>query len=310
MARPTGLKVIENKYCYNVWEAYMEDGSEAFSSVEKEFSQRRDVELYHLCGIYDRAGLPVETVEPDYRPGSAEQPYKVLTRAFSDEVYSGVAAGKAVLVAGGYCNYAPAILGGLQRAVGTDKRLGVIWVDAHSDNQIVEDFDEPIRLVGVPVSTMLGQTLPGYRKEVCGLEKPLDGRNMIISDARITLEDEEANMRSASVVRLTGEQFEDPATWQAAVQSLAERVDHIYFSVDVDILKPEYIPAYEVLSPGGHDIEKVMENIGVVMDTGKVNVMSVFCVDFDHYENGGEWTYLSGMKVIASALSRWSETPE
>ena len=65
MARPNGLKVIENKYCYNVWEAFMEDGREAFSSVEKEFSQKRDVDLYHLCGVYNRAGLPVETVEPD-----------------------------------------------------------------------------------------------------------------------------------------------------------------------------------------------------------------------------------------------------
>ena len=71
MARPNGLKVIENKYCYNVWEAFMEDGREAFSSVEKEFSQKRDVDLYHLCGVYNSAGLPVETVEPDYSPAKS-----------------------------------------------------------------------------------------------------------------------------------------------------------------------------------------------------------------------------------------------
>lgn len=302
------LKVIECKYCYNVWQAQMQDGKPAFSSAVKEFSQRRDVDLYHLCGVYHTAGVPFDIHEVDYENYREYEPYAGITRDFSDAVCKGVQENKAVLVAGGYCNYAPAVAGGLQRAIGEDKTIGLIWIDAHSDNQIVEDFDEPIRLVGVPISSMVGQTLPEYRSEVCGLNRPLDGSNIIISDARITLADEEENMKNAGIVRLSRNDFDDPKVWKEAVNDLASRVDAIYLSVDADILKPQYLPAYETFEPGGHEIETVMANIASVMETGKVNVFSVFCVDFDHYERGGEYTYLNGMKLIASGLQSWKHT--
>lgn len=303
------LKIIECKYCYNVWQVQMKDGVPVFSSSLKEFSQRRDVELYHLCGLYHTAGVPFEIHQIDYGNYHTCEPYVGITRSFSDAVFKGIKENKAVLVAGGYCNYAPAIAGGLQRAIGEDKEIGLIWIDAHSDNQIVEDFNEPIRLVGVPISSIVGQTLPQYRQKVCGLNRPLKGHNIIISDARITLDDEETNMKSANIVRLNRNDFDNPNIWKTAVNDLADRVDVIYLSVDVDILKPQYLPAYETFEPGGHDIETVMNNISTVMDTGKVCVFSMFCVDFDHYERGGEYTYLNGMKLIASGLQSWKRTP-
>ena len=305
MADLTALKVIECGYCYNVWEASIKDGKEILSGTAKKFAKRTDVDLYHLCGVYHTAKVPYEIY--DIGSGSKPSPESIDTiiRDFSDAVYKGVSKEQGVLIAGGYCNYAPAILGGLQRALGKDKKIGVVWIDAHADNQIVEDFDEPIRLVGVPVTTFLGQTLPGYRQTTCGLEDPIDGCNVIISDARITLKDEEENMQSAEIVRLTSEEFADAEKWRSAVEALAARVDSIYLSVDIDILKPAYIPAYEVVSPGGHDIEVVMRNIAAVMNTGKVNVFSLFCVNFDHNEQGGEWTAFNGMKLIASGLHHW-----
>lgn len=307
MTNLESLKIIECKYCYAVWEAFIKDGKESFSSSAKEFTQRRDVDLYHECGVYHTAGVPFIIEELEFDQFSGKAPYAAITRSVSDAVCEGVLNGQGILMAGGYCNYAPAIIGGLQRAVGIDKKIGVVWIDAHSDNQIVENFTEPIRLVGVPVTTFLGQTLPGYRKDVCGLEVPIDGRNMIISDARITLSDEDENLRSANVVRLTSNDFENSEKWKTEIEALAERVDTIYLSVDADILKPEYIPAYEVVSPGGHNIDRVMQNIAIVMSTGKVNAFSVFCVDFDHYDQGGEWTYLTGMKLIASGLHNWKQ---
>ncbi len=89
---------------------------------------------------------------------------------------------------------------------------------------------------------------------------------------------------------------------------LAGRTDTIYLSVDADILQSQYVPAYEREIPGGHSIDVVMRNISAVMATGKVNVFSVFCVDFDHYDRQGEYTYLSGMKLIASRLAGWTHT--
>lgn len=90
---------------------------------------------------------------------------------------------------------------------------------------------------------------------------------------------------------------------------MTSRVDVLYLSVDIDILKSEYIPAYAKTVPGGHDIETVMRNIRIVMNTGKVAAYSMFCVDFDHYEQNGEWMYRNGMKLIAAGLENWKEIP-
>ena len=299
------LKVIQCKYRDTSWAACLAGGKEHFTADVEEFSQRREVDLYNLCGVYGTAGVPYEVHDIDYENYPEYEPFEAITREFSDAVCSGVQEDKAVLIAGGYCNYAPAIAGGLQRAVGEDKKIGVVWIDAHSDNQRLEDYNEPVRLVAVPVSVMTGQTLPGYRSGICGLNRPLDGHNILISDARDTLEDEEANMRSASITRLRSSDFDDPAIWKSSVEALADRIDTIYLAVDADILDSHFIPAYEYEIPGGHHIDTVMNNIAAVMATGKVNVFSVGCVDFDHYERGGEYTYLSGMKLIASGLQSW-----
>lgn len=304
------LKVIQCKYCYAGWAASLIGGREVFTSSVKEFCQRREVDLYNLCGVYGTAGVPYEIHNIDYENYKQYEPFEGITRDYSDAVCKGVSENKGVLIAGGYCNYAPAIVGGLQRAVGEDKKIGVVWIDAHSDNQRLEDYDEPVRLVAVPMSTMVGQTLPEYRSNICGLKRPLDGRNILISDARDTLADEEANMRNASITRLQSSAFDDPEAWKKAVQALADRVDAIYLAVDADILDFQFIPAYEYEIPGGHHIDTVMNNIAAVMATGKVSVFSVACIDFDHYERGGEYTYLSGMKLIASGLQGWKEMPE
>ena len=52
---------------------------------------------------------------------------------------------------------------------------------------------------------------------------------------------------------------------------------------------------------------KVMENVRIVMDTGKVAAFSCFCVDFDKYDQGGDVTYLNGMRVIGAGLEAWGE---
>jgi len=309
MAKLDGLSVIECKYCYNRWR--VDPSTTPFTVIAevKEFSQPRDVDLYHLCGVYGKAGVPVNVSEVDYEKYREYDPCTGVTRNFSDAVCDAVKAGKGVCVPGGYCLYAPAIVGGIQRAVGADKKIGVVWIDAHSDNRIIETSSEPVRFVGIPVSSMVGQTYEEWRKKACGLEVPCEGKNVLVSDARMNDEVCNKNMRDAGILHVNSAGFDDEAAWRKAVRELADRVDVLYLSVDVDILDPEYVPAYDKVVPDGHDIDTVMRNIRIVMETKKVLAYSLFCVDFDHYEKGGEWTYLNGMKLLAAGLESWEETP-
>lgn len=305
-----GLSVIENGHCYNRWRMEKtEDGMKVISAM-KRFSKPRDVDLYHLCGVYSKAGVPVEITEIDYGKYDQDEPYVGVMKNYSDEVCKGVREGKAVLIPTGYCSYAPAIAGGIQRAIGCDKKIGVVWIDAHADNRIMENTaDVPVRFVGIPVSAMVGQTMEEWRISACGLKVPCSGENILASDLRMKDPEFEQNLLDAGIVPLNSQGFADDAVWEKAVRELAGRVDAIYLSVDADILKAEYIPAYDKYVPGGHSIERVMKNIRTVMETDKVAAYSVFCIDFDHYEQNGEWTYLSGMKLIAAGLDSWKKIP-
>ncbi|WP_338149005.1 arginase family protein [Dysosmobacter acutus] len=187
--------------------------------------------------------------------------------------------------------------------------MGLIWVDAHADNRIVETSSTPVRMVGVRLSMMAGQTLPNFRKEICGLHLPIKGEHIIASDFRIMDEPTAEALCNANILRLEASVFEDAAAWERAVKKLASEVDVIYLSVDADILKAKYIPAYEKAVPYGHDLDVVMRNIRIVMETGKIVAYSVFCIDFDHYDRGGNYTYLNGMQLVTAGLSNWEKIP-
>lgn len=308
MKKPKGLTVVECdcRECY--WRLDRKGkGFEIFDPVSK-YEQRRDVDVYHLCGVYSRMGVPIDVREIDYGQYQQYRPSDGIPRNFSDLVYEAVKNGNAALVPAGFCMYAPAVAGGVQRAVGKDKKLGLVWIDAHSDNRIAEER-ESTTFVGIPVSTMAGQTCEKWRKESCGLEVPLEGKNMLLSDIRICDEEGLRNIENAGISILTSSDFENPEVWDKAIAELAARVDAIYLSVDMDILRYEYTPAYIKHVPGGHSIERVMRNVRTVTATGKVAAFSLFCADFDRYQNQGEWTYFNAMKIIAAGLESWKQVP-
>lgn len=88
---------------------------------------------------------------------------------------------------------------------------------------------------------------------------------------------------------------------------LADQTDLLYLSVDADILAAEWIPAYAKYVPDGHSLETVKQNVQIVMETGKVIAFSLFCVDFDRYDMGGEKTYSSGKEILEAGLTSWKQ---
>lgn len=301
-----GLTILECPFCYNAWSAQYQEGHLTYQSSVKKLEKPRDVELYHKSGVYELANAPVDVHELE-DPAKGEEACVSITRQVSGKVCEALKAGNGAVLNGGYCNYAPAVAGGIQRALGKDAKIGVIWIDAHADGNILEKRDRALRLVAVPVSTMLGETMESYRREVCGLEKPIDGERMLAGDVRFMDEEEAAMFERKGACHVDASVFENPILWEKEVRKMADHCEVIYLSVDADILKADFVPAYEKRVPGGHDVDVVMRNIRTVMKTGKVCAFSLFCVDFDHYERGGMRTYFSGMELLESALESWKQ---
>ena len=178
-------------------------------------------------------------------------------------------------------------------------------MDAHADNRILEKKNGPLRLVSVPMAVLAGQTMPEFRRQICGLERPIDGRDILASDIRIMDESCAQNLIDAGVRRLDASQFEQEEVWRQAVEALAGQVDALYLSIDADILKPERIPGYEKAVPYGHDLETVARNIRIVMETGKVWAVSAFCFDFDKGGEADRQNRQSGLALVSAALESW-----
>jgi Arginase/agmatinase/formimionoglutamate hydrolase, arginase family len=302
------LRVIEVPYCYNKWRVDPNCEPYKITAEIKRFIGPRDVDLYHKENLYSKANVPYAVDEIDHNDRNEMNPCFSLCRSISDIVCNSNENGESVLIANGYCLFAPAIAGGVQRAAGENKTIGVVWIDAHADNMVIEESMEETRFVGLPVSGMLGQTYEYWRKDICGLKKPIEGAHLLIGDTRANEGEMDHTMEKAGVIHVSHDQFACCNIWQKKVNDFAKDVDAIYLSVDVDILNKKYIPAYEKEVENGHDIETVMQNIHAVMNTGKVNAFSMFCLDFDHYEHGGKETYRNGMKLISSGLEAWKNT--
>lgn len=305
MSKPARLTVVECPYCYAGWTAEAQQGETVFRSSLRECVYPQAADLYRQEGIYQKAGFSPEFCRIDAQAWSQYPPHEGLTRAFAQAVRQGLEKGDGALLAGGYCNYAPAVLGGMAQALGPEQRLGLVWMDAHADNRILEKQKGPLRLVSLPMAALTGQTMPEFRRQVCGLERPIEGRNILASDIRIMDESCAQNLIDAGVKRLDASQFDREEVWRQAVEELAGRVDALYLSVDADILKPELIPAYEKPVPYGHDLETVARNIRIVMETGKVRVFSAFCFDFDKGGEEDRQNHRSGLALVSAALESW-----
>jgi len=311
MKKLTGLSIVECPYGEVTWKVDKEspDFPNKILSELEILPRPRETDDYQLCGVYYKAGVPFHTRQIVYKPLPGEEVYESITREFSNVCCEELGTGNALLVAGGYCTFSPGIVGGIQRAIGRNKKIGIVWLDAHGDIFTPEDakFSKG-SVAGLPLSTLTGLGFQHWR-DVVGLEQPCDGRNVILADYRKSDTIEDAHISEARIVCLKTDEFKDSVKWKKAVNAMVAQVDVIYLQVDADILHPDHVPAYIYTVTEGNDVETVKRNIKTVMDTGKVLVFSMMCVCFDTPREGKDLTYLNGMRMVGAGLEHWKECP-
>ena len=152
----------------------------------------RALDAYAASGVYQRAQVPVDVIEPTFPEGRRDEEADnigLLGGAIADVVASARRQGKAVLMTGGDCTHASGILGGLQDAHGPAARIGLVWFDAHGD------FNTPKTtlsgsLGGMPVAVCAGLAHPRWR-EASHIVAPLPTDRIVMVDVRNLDEAEE-----------------------------------------------------------------------------------------------------------------------
>lgn len=281
-----------------------------FSDIQH-WKKYRELDDYRLCGIYGKACVPHSVEEIVYKPKGNEEVYLTLTRQVSDSVYRHLTQREAVLLTGGYCKDAVGVCGGIQRAIGSDKKVGIIYLDAHSDMSTPSVTHTGI-LGGMDMAAILGVEMEEWRA-AAGLTIPYNDQLVILSDFRESEIDDDGALEIVEKLHidwLKSIEFEDESIWKEHVEHLAQAVDAIYLHIDADILNNRHVPNAACVAEGGPSIHTVMRNIRAVMQTGKVLVYGTYGFYFDTEVPGQDSLTLSGLRIVSAGLEDWREFPE
>lgn len=269
----------------------------------------RETDYYHTCGVYHKAGVPFEVKEVRHERFDGLEPYEEYFKSFSNACYDALKPGTGLVIAGGFCTYLPGIVGGIQRALGAEKKLGIIYLDGHGDIETPEMTRSHI-VAGLPVSPLVGIGLKEWY-DVCGMTGPVESENFILTDYHARSYADDYNIKKAGLEIIDERGFNDRELWLRRVNELAGRVDAILLHIDIDIMASQYVPAFKFpLVQGGQTPEAVMRNVSDVMKTGKVLAMTVMDVCFESEKEGHEITYLNAMRILGTCLENWKEIPK
>ena len=326
----------------------------------------REIDDWDNCGIYAQIGTDYEIDEIwlTNEQSDAKYPeytrYEGLCREISDSVYEGAKEGKAIAVTGSGCMPTPAVAGGLRRAYGNDAKIGLIYIDAHGDiNTVDSTFSGGIG--GMDVAPTMGidpHPTMQHWWEVCsdGMD-PLDdllhatGRDL---DSGVDDHDpdnvyefgEMINLKKATSDEkfiLSVDEFNDAATFDAALADFAANMDVIYLHIDMDHVDGAFLPnagtnvAYnQAPQYKGPAPWVTAERVKKIMETGKVGAVNLASTYGDEtykperlLRNGfiypviegedmnSEYArnrantpaILSGMRVLNSMLTNWTVKP-
>jgi len=139
------------------------------------------------------------------------------------------------------------ILRGLSRA--RKGKWGIIYLDAHAD---------------------LYSDMGGYQlSHATTLRRIIDEKIVSISDVvafdiRCALPSQKKELPNITKKNITDE-----------IQGLAERVDHIYISIDLDVVDPSFIPGVSHPESGGLSIVELVSILRTAFSTGKVSYTDI-----------------------------------
>lgn len=263
-----GIKIVE------IYSRVNESGT-----IDTDFiSSPREIDDYHLTGIYGVADVPYEICELrledseafDSYPDATSK-YEAISMAISDEVCAGLIKGQAVFFTGADGDTALGVASGVRRAY-PNLKLGVISLDACGDISSIA------AVMGVG-DAQTAYNLASDNQAVFDALMVSDARDFD-DEAQVMLSNLSSSVSYYSNVDT--ETFKDGDSWAKAVNEFAENIDVIYLHIDADVLHQGYISHIDTGSGEGPDIWTLMNNVQTVMETGKVaavNLASMYTDD-------------------------------
>lgn len=191
-----------------------------------------------------------------------------LSRRVAGAVATSVQGGRFPLVLGG--DHSLSI--GSVRGAARNKKLGVIWIDAHADFNTAETTPSG-NIHGMSLAILAGQGDPSL---VQLWDEPLpviDPTKIAIIGARDLDSGEKVNLQNAGAMVLGMEQIDRygmVSMVEKAIEHVSRDVDGIWLSLDLDALDPQHAPGVGTPVPAGLTQREAHLACELIAETGKL----------------------------------------
>lgn len=223
-----------------------------------------------------------------------------MSRRVAGAVSTSVQAGHLPLVLGGDHSLS---LGSI-RGAARQKKIGVLWVDAHADFNTPETTPSG-NIHGMPLAALCGlgdQRLVQLWEEATPV---IDPGHVAILGARDLDEGEKRNLSQAGVMVMGMEQVDRlglVACMEKALERVTADVDGLYLSFDMDAMDPRHAPGVGTPVPGGLTYREAHLICELVAETGKLVGMDV--VEVNSILDVHNQTALLAVEFVLSALGK------
>ena len=189
---------------------------------------------------------------PDYRRTDCEMMHQ-LVQEISDWTRRTVARQKKFVTFGGDHSTAMGIWQGAMTALGPDRRLGLIWIDAHLDLHNFKTSPSG-NLHGMPLAALLGRGDPQLAK-IYGPGPHLHSENLALIGARSYEFEEQQVVEELNVHCSYGRATAEPRSLtevlQEGVSIVTRNTDYYGISLDLDAIDPVSAPGVGTPVDGG-----------------------------------------------------------
>lgn len=224
-----------------------------------------------------------------------------LGRHTADIVCKSLSDGNPVLVLAGDDTATIGVVSGVQQACG-DKRLGLVWIDAHADFNTPETSFSGI-LAGMPVAILAGLAGPIWR-ESANLKYTIPTDQIVIAGLRSTDEKEQNLLKSTNIRVIEAKSPQRSQLYENALDRLTDHVDVVVVNLDLDVLDPQYVPSASTPEANGLSIKQAAWMVNQVTRRGKTAVVCVTSLN-PRAGSRGEKSVNSTLQLLEQALTDW-----
>ena len=243
--------------------------------------------------------LPINDGNAKYLPEIAAACQKL-----ADQVEAALEAGSTPIVLGGDHSIAIGSVGGLSAFHHKqDKRVGVIWFDAHGDMNTPETSPSG-NIHGMPFAAILGKGAKELT-EISGFAPKVYPEDCVLIGAR-SVDPEEAVALKASGIRVVTMRELDErgmsAVMDEAMWLASRRTAGFHVTMDMDFVDPDFAPGVGTPVPGGPTYRESHLAMEKVADSGKM--LSFELTEVNPVLDVSNKTAELGVQLILSAFGK------